>query len=453
MITKKIENIETMQISIYFLMLLSILVMLYNIFKPILRAILIFKSFFSTYSSPKDRLDLEQLYFKEIKEIAISVNSMLENQEQAQKVKDEFLSNMSHELRTPLNAIGGFAGVLMRKLPQEKETITPIIESSNHLLQLVSDILDLSKIQSGKFEIVEEPFGLYSELEHFKTRFSPQLNQKNIHFTFNYKANMDLRLMGDWFRVSQILNNFMSNALKFTPEGGKIQLDVNYDRGLFYAAVTDNGIGIKEESLETILKPFEQSDKSVTKKFGGTGLGLSIAKTLTEMMHGTFNVKSRLGMGSTFSVSIPFKEIEPEQIKTKFAEDEKNNEDEDIEINFGIHVLIAEDNKTNQMLLSMLLDDLGVSFDIAHDGQEALDMFEEGKYAMILMDENMPNLSGTESMLAIREKFHNVPPIIAVTANAMKGDRERLIELGMDDFLSKPIDNDKLIEVIKRNLA
>ena len=168
------------------------------------------------------------------------------------------------------------------------------------------------------------------------------------------------------------------------------------------------------------------------------------------MMGGKFNLESRLGVGSTFSITLPFKQLEnkiPEQTTELDGGDEEN------EITFNAHVLIAEDNKTNQLLLSMLLSDLEITFDTANDGEEALNMFEEDKYDLILMDENMPNMSGTESMLAIREKFEKVPPIIAVTANAIKGDREKLLELGMDDFLSKPIDNDLLIEVIKRNLS
>ena len=449
LITKKIDDIELIQSGIYIFMLLLSIFMLYNIFKPIIVSISIFKDFFGHYTSTNHRLNLERLYFDEIKEIATFVNEMLENQEKSQQVKDEFLSNMSHELRTPLNAIGGFAGVLLRKIPQEKETITPIVESSNHLLQLVSDILDLSKIQSGKFEIVEEPFALYEEIEHFMNRLYPLVNKKNIALSLDYQASKQLRLMGDWFRIAQILNNFVSNAIKFTPVGGKISLTIKYTHGEFYAGVTDSGIGIKEEALDTILKPFEQSDKRVTKEFGGTGLGLSIAKTLTDMMSGSFKIESQVGVGSTFSVEIPFKQLEDAQ-ETISQEDETEEENE---ISIDAHILIAEDNKTNQMLLGMLLDDLSITFDTANDGQEALEMFEENKYDIILMDENMPNLSGTDAMLAIRKKFKNVPPIIAVTANAMKGDREKLIALGMNDFLSKPIDNDLLIQVIEKNLA
>ncbi|MDF1879451.1 response regulator, partial [Sulfurimonas sp. SAG-AH-194-C20] len=211
-------------------------------------------------------------------------------------------------------------------------------------------------------------------------------------------------------------------------------------------SVQDSGIGIKKESLEKILNPFEQSSDSTSKKYGGTGLGLSIAKKLTEMMDGEFHLESEFGKGSTFGVTLKLQSI----YKESLAPQKELTEDE--ELTFRGHVLIVEDNKTNQLLLGMLLDDLGMTFDMADDGVIAVKMFEEGKYNLILMDENMPNMDGIQAMLSIRKKFSMVPPIIAVTANAMKGDRQRLLKVGMDDFLSKPIDNDLLISVIKSNL-
>ncbi|MDF1876533.1 response regulator [Sulfurimonas sp. SAG-AH-194-L11] len=446
LVSEKIEYIFLIQNIVFLVVALFIIFLLFIVLAPIIRSIVFFKKFFSEYTNLHNRLNVHKLYFTEVKEIGVFVNKMLESQEKTQKVKDEFLSNMSHELRTPLNAISGFAGVLQRKLPHESKIIIPIIESSEHLLQLVSDILDLSKIQSGKFKIVKSPFVLQEELNHFKEYFKPLMQKKNIDFSLTYKGDTRIELMGDWFRISQILNNFISNALKFTPENGKIALDVSYKNSKLIMSVKDNGIGIKKESLEKIMIPFEQSNDDISKEYGGTGLGLSIAKTLTEMMDGDFKIESDFGKGSTFSISLPLQVMHMEVTASK--EEKKFDEN----ISFTAHVLIAEDNKTNQLLLGMLLDDIGITFDVADDGAIAVEKFKEGKYDLILMDENMPNMDGSEAMLMIRKYFKNVPPIIAVTANAMKGDRERLLEMGMDDFLSKPIDNNLLIEIIRNNL-
>ena len=461
-ITRKIDGIVLLQNIIYIVMALLSAFMIFIVFKPIINSIFVLKEFFASYKDSSERFDVEQLYFNEVKDIALFVNKMLETQENIQKelllsrdealrlqnVKDEFLSNMSHELRTPLNSICGFSEMLLRKLPQEEEIINPIVKSAQHLLQLVSDILDLSKIQSGKFEIIEEPFKLSDEIATFQENFLPLMQSKNIEFSLEFDADKELYLKGDWFRISQILNNFISNAIKFTPDDGKITLVIKYASGEFYAGVQDSGIGIEEGAIEKITNPFEQSDGSVTKKFGGTGLGLSIAKTLTEMMQGVFKIESKLGEGSTFSISLPLEALEMQESQKEQELDAKEEE-----TSIEAHILIAEDNKTNQLLLGMLLDDLGITYDIANDGQEAVDIFQENRYDMILMDENMPHLSGVDAMLAIRDKFTKVPPIIAVTANAMKGDRERLVKLGMDGFLSKPIDNDLLIKTIQKNLV
>ncbi|MDF1882869.1 response regulator [Sulfurimonas sp. SAG-AH-194-C21] len=461
-VSSKIESAIHVQNSIYIFMLVIVMLLLIILLRPVVTSISLFKSFFTHHTDANERLDLEKLYFNEVQDIAILVNSMLQDQEKVQKelvesrdealnlqkVKDEFLSNMSHELRTPLNAIGGFAGVLLRKLPEEKIVIEPIVDSAQHLLQLVGDILDLSKIQSGKFQIAPELFMLDDELVHFSHGFEPLMQKKNIDFIFTYTGEQDLQFYADWFRISQILNNFISNALKFTAENGRIEFNVSFKDNKLYMAIKDSGIGIKEEALELILKPFEQSDSGIARNFGGTGLGLTIAKTLTDMMHGTFNIESIYGKGSTFSIALPLSCVvyEKTDVQLERAEDEND-------VFFkGTHVLIVEDNKTNQLLLEMLLDDLEISADIANDGQEALDIFEEHKYAMILMDENMPNMGGVESMLALRKTYKELPPIIAVTANAMKGDRERLMDVGMDDFLSKPIDNNIFVTLLKKYL-
>ena len=456
-IYQKIESITLIQNALYLTLSITLILLLLFILLPIIKSAQFFKSFFSHYSDSKERLDMNKLYFSEVKDIAQSVNNMLAQQEsieedllqsrdeafRLQKVKDEFLSNMSHELRTPLNAIGGFSEILLKKLPEHKKIITPIVESSDHLLYLVSDILDLSKIQSGKFTINVESFNPHHELSLFVKRFSSQMQKKNIEFRVEIELDETLSLLGDWFRISQILNNFVSNALKFTPENGLIILKIQYIESYFKASVIDSGIGISKEAQSRILMPFEQSDTSTTKNYGGTGLGLSIATSITALMGGTFVLESEEGKGSSFSISIFLEE--DFTVKVNRKEDELKDE----EITFEGHVLIAEDNKTNQLLLSMLLDDVGISYDMANDGKEAVEMYAQHHYDMVLMDENMPNLSGVEAMQKIKNTHINVVPIIAVTANSMLGDKERLLNAGMDGFLSKPINNDELIAILR----
>ena len=264
--------------------------------------------------------------------------------------------------------------------------------------------------------------------------------QKGINFVLDSNIQDKLYLNSDWLRISQVINNLLSNAIKFTPKGGDITLGINFKDNILEVYVKDSGIGISDEEKKRILKPFEQADSSTTKEYGGTGLGLSISNAIVNMLDGFLDVQSRSGYGSTFSFSIPVEKID--------KDDEVISLEEDDEISFSAHILIAEDNKTNQILLKMLLMDIGLTCDIANDGVEAVSMYEDDKYDLVLMDENMPNMNGVDAMLKIRQEHSSVVPIIAVTANVMKGDEARLLEAGMDDFIPKPIDNKELIKVI-----
>ena len=241
-----------------------------------------------------------------------------------------------------------------------------------------------------------------------------------------------------------MFKRFKNPLFKFTPANGSVSLIIDFNNNILNISVKDSGIGISDEFKERIFKPFEQSDSSTTKDFGGTGLGLAICQSIAQMMNGTIQIESKIGEGSTFTFTIPINKVN--KPKNTILEESEND------ITISAHILIAEDNKTNQLLLGMLLDDIGITYDIANDGQEAVQMYEDGKYDLVLMDENMPNMNGVDAMFKIRQNHTNIVPIIAVTANVMKGDESRLLEIGMDGFIPKPIDSDELISTISSYL-
>lgn len=459
LIEANIQNLKLIRFIIVFALFSFISIMFFIIIHPVYKAFFYYRDFFSNYANASDRIDLNKLKFIELTNIAKVVNTMLLGREKfedelikskdeaihLQKVKEQFLTNMSHELRTPLNAIIGFSSLLNNKLPHESQLISPIQESSHHLLEIINDILDISKIQSGKFSIHKELFNFNEKLNPFLENFYYKLSEKHITFKVNSSIKNDLYLNGDWLRISQVINNFFSNALKFTPKYGTIELSLNYDATFLNFSIHDTGIGISQEVMQKILNPFEQADSSTTKNFGGTGLGLSISNSIVKMMDGKITIESQEKVGSTFSFQIKLEQASSTKIIPKVCV-------RDEEINIAAHVLIVEDNKTNQMLLSMLLDDAGMTFDIANDGLEAVKIYEDNKYNIVLMDENMPNMNGVDAMLKIREDHDNVVPIIAVTANVMKGDEKRLLDAGMDGFVAKPIDDKELYATIQSHL-
>ncbi|MCF6309234.1 MAG: ATP-binding protein [Sulfurimonas sp.] len=368
----------------------------------------------------------------------------------AQKVKEEFFSNMSHELRTPLNAILGFVGILGKQIDDKKhkDYLKYIGSNSQQLLSLINDILDLSKINNGDFTIDKYKSNAYDEITNNINRFNGVLASSYILFSFNIDKHLQGVFIADWLRVSQIILNLVSNAIKFTPNNGMISLDVDYIDKSLVIVVTDTGIGMSPEVQDKIFKPFVQADGSTTRKYGGTGLGLSITQNLIEMMQGKLEVESVEGEGSSFTVEIPV-----EKISSDIVTHEEINFDEIQNIPLSGRVLVAEDNKTNQLLVKLLLEDMGVECDIAEDGAKALKMYDPSIHELILMDENMPNMNGVVAMHKIREKYKDdCGPIIALTANVMKGDKERFIKEGMDDYIPKPIDENHLNKVLTKFL-
>ena len=366
----------------------------------------------------------------------------------AEKAKSEFLSNMSHELRTPLNAIVGFSSILTRSIKDEKHLkyLQNILESSNNLIGLINDILDLSKLQSGKFTLDYNTFNAKEKTTVLLASLQPLAENASIEIQINLDDSTDVSLNGDWLRISQIITNILSNAIKFSPKDKVVKLDLLYKDSELIIKIVDEGIGLSQEAQMKIFKPFEQADNSTTRVYGGTGLGLSIVLNLVEQMHGKIELDSTEGVGSDFEVSIPL-----DSVATKLVREEESETTQETTQLHG-RVLVAEDNKTNQMLVGILLEEFGLTYSMANDGVEAVDMFGRDKYDLVLMDENMPNLNGSEAMRRIHSLYGYETPIVALTANAMEGDRERFIEEGMHDYVAKPIDESKLYNVIKKCL-
>jgi len=395
-------------------------------------------------------LKMAKRYFTIIEE-----NQQLEIEKEVAKkneqLKSEFLANMSHEIRTPLNAMFGFIHLLEAKnIDKESKEYLKIIKNSGEiLLSLINDILDFSKVEAGKMVIEKYPFNLKTEIMKIYTLFSNKAATKNIKLSLIEK-NIDIDVVSDSVRIKQVISNLLSNAIKFTPENKNIKLYVAYndEKEELYVEVKDEGIGIPKDKLNTIFKPFSQADNSTTRKYGGTGLGLTISYNLIELLGGKLEVESEVDKGSRFCFSIPLKKSDIQQNK----DDKSNSKDV-----FKYHILLVEDNQANIMFVSVLLKKLGITFDVANDGVEAVDIYKSShhKYDCILMDENMPNMTGSEATKCIRafEKEIGIDEtfIIALTANALDGDRERFLEVGMNEYLSKPLDIEKLKEIL-RNL-
>ena len=290
---------------------------------------------------------------------------------------------------------------------------------------------------------------LFDEIcEVYKDRFL----KKNITLSCDLASSLPDTIMLDTLHFNQVLANLIDNALKFTLKGGNVLLKVSFDKqsDQLHFSITDTGVGIAKENYEKIFHIFEQEDNSTTRKYGGVGLGLAIASNLIELLGGKLQLESEVGKGSRFFFSIP----------VTVCETSKDNVDSDIEnnvvTNFNAHVLIVEDNKTNQMLMKMMLDDFGITYDIADDGAIAVEKFSSANYDCILMDENMPNINGIKAAKQIREieqiEQRKVTPIVAVTANSLSGDRERFIDAGMDDYVSKPYTEEDITRVLKKYL-
>ena len=373
------------------------------------------------------------------------------NAENANQFKSEFLANMSHEIRTPITAILGFVEQLVKNEsdPQRLNQFNIIYNSGNSLLGIINDILDFSKIESGKIDIELQPFDIHDLLEKSAEMFTQLAMKKSIAIKTNIDASLPQFLTGDSVRIRQVLFNLLSNAIKFSQEHSTVMMDIRFNTAQEQVSfsVTDTGIGIAQENLDKIFDAFTQEDSSTTRRFGGTGLGLSISSKLVDKMGGKLSVESIPGERTTFTFTLKLSTPDHPMVS------QQDQEVHPVDLT-SQHILVVEDNKTNQILMRIILDELHQTYEMANDGIEAVEKFQTNRYDIILMDENMPNLNGIEATAQIRayEKSHglNETPIIAVTANAMKGDRERFIAAGMNDYLSKPYTEQDIADVLKK---
>jgi len=389
-----------------------------------------------------------------IKEKDKKLIESLEKTKEAERHKAIFLANMSHEIRTPLNAIIGFVDLLAEdeKNDTKKNYLTTIQKSGDMLLNLINDVLDFSKIDSGKLDINNEIFTLNELIDLIVTLYTPMVEKKSIKFKTSIKNDMLKYMNSDFLRIKQILTNLISNAIKFTAEDGEITLSLEMQKNntMIRFSVIDTGIGIASENHDKIFELFSQAETTTTKNFGGTGLGLSICSKLVTLLGGNISIKSELGKGSSFYVDLPVGKIDEENIT--YHDTFVTTSVEKSIITYDKHVLLVEDNKTNQKFMSIILSKHKLSFDIASDGYEAIELYKENKYDMIFMDENMPNITGINTTIKIRSIENNekkyYTPIIALTANALIGDEERFREAGMDEYLTKPLNRERLSEIL-----
>lgn len=381
--------------------------------------------------------------------------------EEANRMKSEFLANMSHEIRTPLNGIIGMTHLLgATPISSEQKELLEDLEGSSHaLLGVINDILDISKVEAGKLELYPTTFDLAEMITKLLAIVDRQAQAKNIALIYAPHANLAKSYVGDEGRLRQVLLNLLGNALKFTPAGGGVTLQVQEvlkDDGPpeLHFSVSDSGVGIAPEKRALIFEPFEQGDGSIMRRFGGTGLGLSISRRLVELMGGTIWVNSMEGVGSTFHFSIPLRPYAALPVKTSVSSPVRAKITQDRLIR-GKIVLLVEDNLVNQRVAKKLLEKMGYLVEIAVDGQQAVALFSQnpGRYALIFMDCHMPNMDGFSATHAIRSQEHTLGtrvPIIAMTASAMESDERKCLAAGMDGFVPKPVDVSTLKRVLSR---
>jgi len=381
--------------------------------------------------------------------------------EKANSVKTSFLASMSHEMRTPLNAITGMLHIARSTSDQQQleAALQKIKTASNHLLSVINDILDMSKIETGKLELSEGYFVLSNVISGVEDIIMYQITEKKLDLIKTIEQDLPIGLFGDKDRLTQVLANLLSNAVKFTQEGGRISIEISRcgERdgltGLLFKII-DSGIGISEEQQLRLFKPFVQADSSISRRYGGTGLGLVIAKNIVESMGGEIGVESSIGEGACFNFSVWLKEAEFHIDKhCDFAVENVNLDG----IFAGRRILLAEDIEINREIVVALLEPTGVQLDVAHDGKEAYECFCENseEINLILMDINMPEVNGYQAVERIRSSglpCSHCVPIIAMTANAFKEDVEQCLAIGMNAHISKPIELDELFRVLKKYL-
>jgi PAS domain S-box-containing protein len=377
--------------------------------------------------------------------------------ESAAKAKSDFLANMSHEIRTPMNAVVGLADLTLKSdLTSEQKNNLEIIKSSgDSLLSIINEILDFSKVDSGNMELEAKPFRLKKCVEDSLNLVRAIASKKNLTLTCSIEDNTPQLIIGDHGRLQQILANLLSNAVKFTDRGNVSVLvkSKKLDGNNFeiHFEVKDTGIGIPIDKIGNLFQPFTQGDSSTTRKYGGTGLGLAISKRLVELMGGSIWAESQLGKGSTFHFTLLANATLMKPINdTEFETDD--NYDKVVDRKQDLRILLAEDNKVNQIVILKMINKLGYQADAVTNGKEVLNSLETQPYDLVLMDVQMPDMDGFEAARAIRKLWPSgdQPKIIAITAYALKGDREKCLDAGMDDYMSKPVKLEELAKMLAK---
>ena len=423
---------------------------------------------------------------------ALKLQDQQRHAKHANEMKSEFLANMSHEIRTPMNGIIGMVEMLAEtKLSAEQQEYVDNIKVSNeHLLAIINGILDLSKVESGKMTIDSIPMNISSLCNEVVSLFAVKARQRSLTLDYHYTEALSPYIKGDPVRIKQIMANLVNNAIKFTREGGRVTIDVKHmennpcedkygnhksicshelqveqashyntdDRGsvkhqdmTLRIEVTDTGVGIKPESLEAIFDAYDQANKSTHRLYGGTGLGLSVCKSLVELMGGYIEVDSAVGIGTTFTVLLPLPPI-----------DEAHYESWQDSNDFGMtepsheligHILLVEDDSVNAMIAKKALNNSGHTVTHVTDGQQAIEVFalNPEQYDVILMDHHMPIMDGVQATIKLHELYdpQALPPIIALTANAMDGERKKYLDVGMQDYCTKPFKQEQLNALVQ----
>ena len=400
------------------------------------------------------------LLFISIRNTITDLSDAIQEAERANKAKSVFLSNMSHDMRTPMNAIVGFTNIAMKHdpKPEVRECLQKIDNSSEHLLTLINDVLDFSRIESGKCKLVPAPVDITSVTDVVKDIMQGLLSDRDIDFQVIENAPKHPYVLADTVRIQEILVNILSNAVKFTKDGGSIRFESDYRPGaderhiIVRYRVTDTGVGMSEEFIRHVFEEFVQEENGARTQYKGTGLGMAITKRYVELMGGNITVDSKKGIGSTFTVELPMELTEAENVLQQ--------ELPVANINLtGVKVLMAEDNDLNAEIATIQLEEYGMQVTVASNGKEAVKTFEShpaDTFDIILMDIMMPEMNGFEATRAIRN-LSNRPdgrtiPIIALTANAFAEDVQASMDAGMNGHLSKPIVMDEIVKTIARNL-